>query len=79
MELAGLILKSSYIIANDTGPAHMAAHLGKDGLALFGYHTSPEKVSIGTEKFKTLVTKNLNELSPELVYSKIREKLELIN
>jgi len=79
MELAGLILKSSYIIANDTGPAHMAAHLGKDGVALFGYHTSPEKVSMKTEKFKTLVVENLKELSPELVYSKIREKLELIN
>jgi len=78
-ELAGLILKSSYIIANDTGPAHMAAHLGKEGLALFGYHTSPQKVSIETKKFKTLVVKNLKELSPELVYSKIKEKLELID
>ena len=27
MELAGLISKASYIIANDTGPAHMSAHL----------------------------------------------------
>jgi len=79
MELAGLILKSSYIIGNDTGPAHMAAHLGKNGLAIFGHHTSPQKVSIETDKFKTLVAENLNELSPELVYSKIREKLELIN
>ena len=30
MELAGLIKKASYVIANDTGPAHMAAHLGKN-------------------------------------------------
>ena len=79
MELAGLILKSSYIIANDTGPAHMAAHLGKEGLALFGYHTSPEKVSIETQKFKTLVTDDLKDLSPESVYLKVKEKLELIN
>ena len=79
MELAGLILKSSYIIANDTGPAHMAAQLGKEGLALFGYHTSPEKVSIETQKFKTLVTDDLKDLSPESVYLKVKEKLELIN
>ena len=26
MELAGLILKASYVVSNDTGPAHMAAH-----------------------------------------------------
>ena len=31
MELAGLIKKSSFVIANDTGPAHMVAHLGKRG------------------------------------------------
>ena len=79
MELAGLILKSSYIIANDTGPAHMSAHLGKEGLALFGYHTSPQKVSIETKKFKTLVVKDLKDLSPEKVYSEIKERLELIN
>ena len=79
MELAGLILKSSYIIANDTGPAHMTAHLRKEGLALFGYHTSPQKVSIETEKFKTLAVDDLKELSPELVYLKVKEKLELIN
>ena len=79
MELAGLILKSSYIIANDTGPAHMSAHLGKEGLALFGHHTSPEKVSIETKKFKTLVVDNLKELSPEVVYKQVKEKLELIN
>ena len=79
MELAGLIIKSSYVVANDTGPAHMTAHLGKEGLALFGHHTSPQKVSIETEKFKTLVVDNLKELSPELVYSHIKEKLELIN
>ena len=79
MELAGLITKSSYVVANDTGPAHMAAHLGKEGLALFGYHTSAQKVSIETEKFKTLTANKLEELSPESVYLKIKEKLELTN
>ena len=34
-ELATLIKDSSYVIANDTGPAHMAAHLGAKGLSLF--------------------------------------------
>ncbi len=43
MELAGLIKKSSFVIANDTGPAHMAAHLGKDGIVLFGHHTTAKK------------------------------------
>ena len=56
MELAGLITKASYIIANDTGPAHMAAHLGKMGTVLFGHHTTAKKVSIETDKFKAITS-----------------------
>ena len=78
MELAGLIRKSSFVIANDTGPAHIAAHLGKSGLVLFGHHTTPQKVSIETDKFKALTVNNLKELSAESVYSEIKSKLELI-
>tara|TARA_B100000029_G_scaffold279858_1_gene274053 strand:- start:1269 stop:2198 length:930 start_codon:yes stop_codon:yes gene_type:complete len=79
MELAGLILKSSYIVANDTGPAHMAAHLGKMGLVIFGYHTTPKKVSIETDNFKAITVENLKELKPESVYEKIKDSLELIH
>ena len=43
MELVGLIKGASYIISNDTGPAHISAHLNKKGLVLFGSHTSPKK------------------------------------
>ena len=79
MELAGLISKASYVIANDTGPAHMAAHLGCNGIVLFGYHTTPKKVAIETEKFKAITVEDLNVLSAELVYSNIKDKLKLIN
>ena len=79
MELAGLIKKSSFVISNDTGPAHMAAHLGIDGIVLFGHHTTPEKVSIETDKFKAIAVEDLNNLTTENVYSKIKSKLELIN
>ena len=79
IELAGLILKASYVIANDTGPAHMTAHLGKSGITLFGYHTTAKKVSIETDKFKAMTANDLNLLSAEKVYSQIKDKLELIN
>ena len=78
MELAGLIKKSSFVIANDTGPAHMAAHLGMGGIVLFGHHTTPQKVSIETDKFKALTVNDLKDLSAETVYSEIKSKLELI-
>tara|TARA_B100001123_G_scaffold367537_1_gene427889 strand:- start:1508 stop:2446 length:939 start_codon:yes stop_codon:yes gene_type:complete len=79
MELAGLISKASYVIANDTGPAHMAAHLGQKGKVLFGYHTTPQKVSIETEKFKAITVNDLNQLAAEKVYLDIKSELELIN
>ena len=79
MELAGLILKASYVVANDTGPAHMAAHLGQSGVVLFGHHTTPKKVSIETQKFKAIAVDNLNALTAEKVYLEIKDKLELIN
>jgi len=79
MELSGLINKASYVIANDTGPAHIAAHLGKNGTVLFGHHTSPKKVSIETDKFKAIATDDLNNLTADKVYLEIKDKLELIN
>ena len=79
MELAGLIKKSSYVIANDTGPTHIAAHLGKKGIVLFGYHTTAKKVSISTDKLKVLTVDNLNNLSAEKVYSEIKDDLNLIS
>ena len=79
MELAGLIDRASYIISNDTGPAHMTAHLGKKGVVLFGYHTTAKKVSIETENFRSINVDNLNNLSAEKVYLDIKENLDLIN
>jgi len=79
MELAGLITKASYVIANDTGPAHMAAHLGQKGTVLFGHHTTAKKVSIETDKFKAITADELNALSAEKVYSEVKDKLKLID
>ena len=79
MELAGLISKASYVVANDTGPAHMTAHLNQKGIVIFGYHTTPKKVSIETDKFKAIRSDNLNELSAESVYLEMKDNLELIN
>jgi len=79
MELAGLIKSSSFVVSNDTGPAHMTAHLDKKGVVLFGQHTTPEKVSIETGNFKAIRSEDLKLLEAEKVYLKIKEKLDLIN
>ena len=44
--LVSLINQAKFIIANDTGPAHIASHLDKKGLVLFGSHTTEKKFII---------------------------------
>ena len=74
-ELASLIKKSHLVIANDTGPAHMSAHLGARGFTLFGPHTTPEKVSIEREKFIALQTMDLKSLFADRVYALIKSSI----
>ena len=73
--LISLISNAKFIIANDTGPAHIASHLDKKGIALFGSHTSAKKVSIEGYNFKALSVKNLNDLDVDTVLKEIKTKL----
>ena len=70
-QLASLIKESSFVIANDTGPAHISAHLDAKGLALFGKHTTAYKVSIERENFKAIQVDDLEKLSAAKVLEKI--------
>ncbi len=70
-QLSTLIKDSSFVIANDTGPAHMAAHLNSKGLALFGKHTTAFKVSIERKNFKAIQVEDLNKLSAEKVLERM--------
>ena len=73
--LISLINDAKFIIANDTGPAHIASHLKKKGLVLFGSHTSAKKVSIENSNFKALSVKNLADLDVDTVMKEMRSKL----
>ena len=70
-QLSSLIKDSSFVIANDTGPAHMAAHLNAKGLTLFGKHTTAFKVSIERENFKAIQVEDLNKLSAKKVFERL--------
>ena len=74
-ELISLIKDASFIVANDTGPAHICSHMNKPGLVLFGSHTSAHKVSIESEKFKPISVKNLNLLKTESLMVEIKKIL----
>ena len=74
--LISLINSAKYIVSNDTGPAHICSHLNKNGLALFGSHTTAKKVNIGNTNFKTLTVKNLIDLKVEEVLNNIKKNLD---
>ena len=70
-QLSSLINDSSFVIANDTGPAHMATHLNVKGITLFGQHTTADKVSIERDNFKAIQVSDLSKLSANKVMEKI--------
>jgi ADP-heptose:LPS heptosyltransferase len=70
--LISLINNAKFVIANDTGPAHIASHLDKKGLALFGNHTSAKKVSIENYNFKAITVANLADLNVDQVLDEIK-------
>ena len=73
--LITLINSAEFIISNDTGPAHIASHLNKKGLVLFGSHTSAHKVSVETKKFKPISVKDLNLLKADTVMLEVKKIL----
>ena len=75
-KLISLIYGAKFIIANDTGPAHIASHLDKKGLVLFGSHTSAKRVSIENFQFKALTVQNLKDLDVETVFNVVKTKLD---
>ena len=74
-QLTSLIKESSFVVANDTGPAHIAAHVGVKGLTLFGKHTTAYKVSIERENFRAIEVSDLNNLSAEKVFERLNNLL----
>ncbi len=74
-QLISLIKDAKFVIANDTGPAHIASHLKKNGIVLFGSHTSAKKVSIENQNFKAISVNRLSELPVEEVMKKVKANL----
>lgn len=74
-ELAGILNQASFVIGNDTGPSHVASCLGKQGLALFGAHSSVTRAEIRRGDFRALKANDLSRLSVETVLAAVLPKL----
>lgn len=70
-ELAGVLNQAEFVVGNDTGPTHLAAHLGKPGLALFNSrHIQPSRTGIQHSRFSFLAADALRDLSLATVQEK---------
>ena len=74
--LAGVLAGAKYVVGNDTGPTHLAAHLGTPGLALFGSHTTAERTGIVRDRFGVIEVPDLAALSPQTVLERVRADLK---
>lgn len=63
--LASLLPRASCVFGNDSGPTHLAAHLGCRGVALFGPGPAPAHTGIVRERFTALQGDPLSALDPE--------------
>lgn len=63
--LATLFNNASFVIGNDTGPSHIAAHIGATGVAIFGPKNPAKLAPIARDKFKSLQLENLHQFNAE--------------
>jgi ADP-heptose:LPS heptosyltransferase len=73
--LAGVLKGSVFVVGNDTGPTHLAAHSGARGLALFGSHARPEQTGIVRDKFEAIAVTDLQDLPPQQVLARVLNQL----
>ena len=74
-QLAGLFARAAFIVGNDTGPTHLAAHGGHAGLGLFGAHMTPEWTGIVRDRFGALAVADLALLPADRVLAEVLARL----
>lgn len=70
-QLVGLARHAGFVIGNDTGPSHIAAHAGARGLCLFGPAIPPAATFID-RRFAVIQVADLPGLSVETVHEAYR-------
>jgi ADP-heptose:LPS heptosyltransferase len=74
-QYAGVLRGAAFVVGNDTGPCHLAAHLWAPGLALFGGYYPSSLTSLRSKNFQCLEVERLAELPVETVYDEVTKRL----
>ncbi|WP_438971546.1 glycosyltransferase family 9 protein [Methylophaga sp.] len=73
-QLAGVIKQACFVIGNDSGPSHLAAHIGQAGMAIFGPQSCPQRAEITREQFKPFSSSDLSTLRVDTVIDYLSER-----
>ncbi|NRP08955.1 MULTISPECIES: glycosyltransferase family 9 protein [unclassified Marinobacterium] len=76
-ELAGALSKSSFVVGNDSGPTHLAASLGCNGVALFSSKTERYALNMMRRHMKVMISKSLMDISVDDVFNKVTSSIAL--
>ena len=68
--LISIARHARYVVGNDTGPTHLAAHSGARGLALFGSHASARSTSID-RRFDIIEEADISAITVERVLERV--------
>ncbi|HEY0309839.1 MAG TPA: glycosyltransferase family 9 protein, partial [Luteimonas sp.] len=66
-QLASVLLRADCVFGNDSGPTHLASHLGCRGVAVFGPGPSPAQVGLVRPRFAAIVGDPLASLPAQRV------------
>ena len=73
-QIAGLATRAGFVVGNDTGPTHLAAHCGARGLALHGSHTAARLTCID-RRLEVIEVPDLSQLDAERVFETVGARL----
>ena len=76
-QLAGVLRGAAFVVGNDTGPTHLAACLGRPGLALFGPRTNAVRTGLRYRDFDAIETADLEQLMPAQVLEAVAQRIAL--
>ena len=74
-QLAGVLQKAAYVVGNDSGPSHLASHLGVPGLALFSGHVPAYRTGIERDNFIYIEAEKMDLIPVERVYGEIQNTI----
>jgi ADP-heptose:LPS heptosyltransferase len=74
-QLAGVLRGAAFVVGNDSGPTHMAAHLGTPGVALFGAGGRKYMRNMERGRFTCRYGESIGDITVDEIAGLVRQQL----